>query len=91
MSGLDGPDVRALDTGTNRMNTAWRGKIRAKFGGIGGWKLGEKGWEARSTENKANPRIRTNKISTHQQISKKKLGYFWWGIFELGRKTTKQG
>ena len=25
MSGLDGPDVRALDPGTNRMNTAWRG------------------------------------------------------------------
>ena len=25
MSGLDGPDVRALDPGTNGMNTAWRG------------------------------------------------------------------
>ena len=25
MSGLDGPDVRALDLGTNEMNTAWRG------------------------------------------------------------------
>ena len=25
MSGLDGPDVRALDSGTNGMNTAWRG------------------------------------------------------------------
>ena len=86
MSGLYGPDVQALDLG---MNTAWRGQIRAKFGGICGWKMGQNGWEARSTQNKANSRIQTNKISTHQQITKKFWGYFWWGIFELGRKTTK--
>ena len=71
ISGLVGPDFRALDPGTNGMNTAWRGQIRAKFGGICGWKLGENGWEARSTQNKENPRIQTNKISTHQQITKK--------------------
>ena len=46
--------------------------------------------EARSTQNKANPQIKSNKISTHQQITKK-LGLFLWGIFELGTKSTKLG
>ena len=80
ISGLDGPDVRALDPGTNGMNTAWRGQIRAKIRGICGWKLGVNGWEARSTQNKANPRIQTNKISTHQQITKK-IGAIFGGEF----------
>ena len=41
-----------------------------EISGICGWKLGGNGWEARSTQNKENPRIQTNKISTHQQITK---------------------
>ena len=88
MFGLDGPDVWALDPGTNGMSTAWRGQTRAKFRGICGWKLGENGWEARSTQNKANPRIQTNKISTHQQITKK-LGLFLVGNFRIRTKNNK--
>ena len=86
MSGLVGPDVRARDPW---MNTAWRGQIRAKFGGICGRKLVKNGWEARSTQNKANPRIQTNKISTHQQIRKKLLGLFLVGNFRIRTKNNK--
>ena len=50
---------------------------------------GRKGREARSTRNKANPWIKSNKISTHQLITKKNWGYFWWGIFGIRTKTTK--
>ena len=42
--------------------------------------IGGKGWEARSTINKANPQIQTNKISTHQQITKK-IGAIFDGDF----------
>ena len=80
MSGLDGSDVQALDPGMSGMSTTWRGQIRAKFRGICGWKLEENGWEARSTQNKANPQIQTNKISTHQQITKK-FGAIFGGEF----------
>lgn len=47
------------------------------------------GGNARSTRNRANPWIKINKTSSYQQITKKNWGYFWWGNFELGRKTTK--
>ena len=38
----------------------------------GGWRWGK----ARSTRGKANPRIKSNKTSSHQQITKKIGGYF---------------
>ena len=51
-------------------------------------KIGEKGREARSTQNKANPRTQTNKISTHQQI-KKNLGLFLVGNIRIRTKNNK--
>lgn len=56
-----------------------------KFGGICGWE----GWgKARSTQHKANPRIQTNKISTHQQITKK-IGAILVGNFRIRTKINK--
>ena len=86
MSGL-GPDVRALRAGCpgsrsgderdeHRVGRLNPGEIRRNL-----WmEIGGKGWEARSTQNKANPRIQTNKISTHQQITKK-IGAIFGGEF----------
>ena len=42
-----------------------------KSGGFRGWKGWGKGGKARSSQNKANPRIQTKKIATHEQITKK--------------------
>ena len=60
-------------------------KIRA----ISWMEGGENCGDARSTSNKANPRIKSNKILTHQQITKKKLGLFLVGIFEIGEEHNK--
>ena len=49
-------------------------------------KLGKAG----STSNKANPRIKFNKTSANQQITKKFGGYFWWGFSDLGKNTQNQ-
>ena len=59
-------------------------------GGFRGWKWWGQGEKARSTQNNANPRIKSNKISTHQQITKK-LGLFLWGISNLGQNQQKLG
>jgi len=96
------PDVRnagcTVDTG--RMSELWirderdelHGKncnSRAKFGRIGGWKSRERWGKARSTRCKADPRIKSNKTSSHQQITKKNWGLFLVGNFGFRTKITK--
>ena len=61
-------DVRCL--GENRARDEQLGfevemAKMVKSRGFCGWKRWGKGGKARSTQNKANPRIQTNKISTH--------------------------
>ena len=60
-----------------------------------GGKIGEISWmeggEARSTSHTQTSRIKTNKISTHEQITKKKLGLFLVGISEIRTKLSKKG
>ena len=63
----------------------------AKFRQIGGWKSRERWWKSRSTRCKADPWIKSNKTSSHQQITKK----IFWAIFggefsDLGRKQQNQ-
>ena len=70
------------------MNTMWRGQIRAKFGGICGWKMGESGWKARSTCYTRNPRIKSNK-TYHTNKSQKKLGAIFVGNFRIRDKINK--
>ena len=67
-----------------------KGNSGAKFRRNRGWKLRERWGKARSTRCKADPWIKSNKTSSHQQNTKK-LGIFLWGIFKLGTKPTKQG
>ena len=62
----------------------------AKFGRNGGWKSRERWGKSRSTRCKADPWIKSNKTSSHQQITKKNWGYFWWGFSDLGRKQQNQ-
>ena len=52
----------------------------------GNW--GKDGEKARSTCNIRNPRIKSNKTSSHQQITKK-LGLFLWGNFRVRDKINK--
>ena len=87
MSGLDEPDVWALDPGTIGMNTVWRGQIRRNSEEFVDGKGGEK-LDPLNTK-----QIHGSKPtkSQHTNKSQKNWGYFWWGIIELGRKTTKQG
>ena len=87
-------------------STAWSGRkyrwcrdeIRSKmddFGAKSGWiswmGSGETWGDARSTRNQANLWIKSNKTSSHQQITKKYWGHFWWGFSKLGKNTTKLG
>ena len=55
------------------------------------WMEGWETWgDARSTRNQANPRIKMNKRSSNQQITKKNWGLFFLvGIFGFRTKTTK--
>ena len=92
----DGPDVRP-DESRSRLGQKflnWGRKLmipRAKFDEILWMESGETWGYARSTLNQANPWIKINKISSHQQITKKICGYFWWGFLKLGKNTTKLG
>ena len=65
--------------------------FRGKIVEISWMESGENWRDARSTRNQANPWIKINKTSSNQQITKKIGGYFWWGIFEIGTKSTKLG
>ena len=89
-----GPDVRAPNPRMNSRNSILGAEIDDfgdKIGEISWMESGEKWGKVRSTSNKANPWNKINKTSSNQRITKKFGGYFWWGFFELGRKTTKQG
>ena len=68
-----------------------RGEVKSgeKFGRLCGWKLAKRWGKARSTCNTRNLRIKSNKTSSHQQITKKKLGLFLVGIFGFRTKITK--
>ena len=50
---------------------------------------GETCGEAKSTCYTRNPWIKSNKTSSHQQITKKVLGLFLVGIFEIGEEHNK--
>ena len=102
MSGpVAGCPVRRMSGEFGRMSVLWigdghdelhgkKGNSGAKFGRIGGWKSRERWGKARSTRCKADPWIKSNKTSSHQQITKKNWGYFWWGFSDLGRKQQNQ-
>ena len=89
-----GPEVRAPNPRMNSRNSILGAEID-DFGGkiaeISWMESGENWGKARSTSNKENPRVKFNKTSSNQQITKKIGGYFWWGIFEFGTKSTKLG
>ena len=63
---------------------------RAKFDGFCGWKVGKSGDMLDPLETKQIHGSNPTKLH-HTNKSQKKLGLFLWGIFELGRKSTKQG
>ena len=96
------PDVRGAGFPgyTGRMSGLWIGDEHdelhggkcnsgAKFGRIGGWKRVGRVGKARSTRSNKNPWTKSNKTSSHQQITKK-WHYFWWGFLDLGRKQQNQ-
>ena len=63
-------------------------KSRAKVGRFCGWKLGKRWGKARYTCNTRNPRIKSNKTSSHKQITKK-IGAILWGNFRVRTKNNK--
>jgi len=79
-----GPDVRAPNPRMNSRNSILGAEIDdfgGKIGEISWMESGEKWGKARSTSNKANSRIKFNKTSSNEQITKKKLGLFLVGNF----------
>ena len=90
--GPEVPGVGNLPRTETSRSRIWAEKLGEKPKSEGRKKKleGRKGREARSTRNKANPWIKSNKISTHQLITKKNWGYFWWGFSDLGRKQQNQ-
>ena len=78
-----GPDVRAPNPRMNSGNSILGAEID-DFGGkiaeVSWMQSGENWGKARSTSNKANPRIKFNKTSSHQQITKK-IGAIFVGQF----------
>jgi len=86
-------DVRCL--GKNRARDEWRDFGDEKDGEveierIGGWKREVMVGKARSTRSNANPWTKSNKISTHQQITKKIGAIFGGAFLDLGRKQQNQ-
>ena len=83
-----GPDVRAPNPRMNSRNSILRAEIDdfgGKIGEISWMESGENWGKARSNSNKANPWIKSNKTSSHQQITKK-IGAIFGGDFSnLGR------
>ena len=59
-----------------------KGNSGAKFGRIGGWKSRERWGKARSTRCKADLWIKSNKTSSHQQITYK-IGAIFGGDFQI--------
>ena len=89
-----GPDVRAPNPRMNSRNSILGAEIDdfgSKIAEILWMESGENLGKARSTSNKENPWIKSNKTSSNQQITKKSWGYFWWGIFEIGEEHKKLG
>ena len=78
-----GPDVRAPNPRMNSRNSILGAEID-DFGGkiaeISWMESGENWGKARSTSNKANPWIKSNKTSSHQQTTKK-IGAIFGGDF----------
>ena len=64
---------------------------RAKLERFRGWKVGKLGGNARSTLNQANPRIKINKTSSNQQITKKIRAIFGGDFRNLARNQAKEG
>jgi hypothetical protein len=89
MSGLSSRMSGRWIRGRTRRTPRGEVKSGAKFEGICGWNLGKRWGKARSTCNTRNPRIKSNKTSSHQQITKKKLGLFLWGNFRIRTKNNK--
>ena len=83
-----GPDVRAPNPRMNSRNSILGAEIddfAAKIAEILWMESGENWGKSRSTQDTTNPRIKINKTSSNQQITKKIGGYFWWGFLNLGR------
>ena len=88
MSGLAGcpgvgPDVRAPNPRMNSRNSILGAEIddfKGKIAEISWMESGETWGKARSTQDTTNPWIKSNKTSSHQQITKK-LGAIFGGEF----------
>ena len=97
MSGLAGcpvvgPDVRAPNPRMNSRNSILGAEIDDFGGKIAeiSWMESRENWgKARSRRYKANPRIKFNKTSSNQQITKKIGGYFFGGDFRNWDKINK--
>ena len=86
------PDVRAPNPRMNSRNSILGAEIDdfgGKIGEISWMESGENWGKARSTSNKANPRIKFNKTSSNQQITKKNWGLFFGGDFRIWDKINK--
>ena len=84
MARMSGPTIPGQDLDFETRIGAEIDDFKGKIGEISWMESGENWGKARSTSNKANPRIKFNKTSSHQQITKKIGGYFWVGIFKIG-------
>ena len=85
-AGCPGPRARCPGHGSVDELGRYRGnqKISGKNRGIPLMELGEKLVGARSTSKTSNPQIKSNKTSSHQQITKKLGGYFCGDFLKLG-------
>ena len=96
--------IRSLDV-RRRVDVRWLGEIRVREEHLGfmmgrtkfieserfrGWKRWRRRGKARSTQGKANPRIKSNKISSHQQITKKIRSIFCGDFRNWGRTQQNQ-
>ena len=81
----------ARDFLSGRIFCAEMDDFRGKIEEISWMEGGETWGDARSTRNQANPRIKINKTSSYQQITKK-IGAIFGGDFRnLGRNQAKEG
>ena len=74
----------------NCENSGEEGNGEVEIEWFGGWKRVGRVGKARSTRNNTNPWTKSNKISTHKQITKKFGAIFGGEFSELGRKQQNQ-
>ena len=85
MARMSGPTNPDLDLDFETRFGAEIDDLGGKIGWISWMEGGETWGYARSTRNQANPWIKINKTSSHQQITKHFGGYFCGEFSNLGR------